>query len=115
MAAQVFTRERLNGYYGIGSFALANTLSSLPFIFAITVISTLCVYYLASLNDDSDRVIYFILDLFISLLVVRHTARLLSCSCFTLRHAHEPDSSIQLDAVAANIMCSCIPVYLSPS
>ena len=30
-----------------------------------------CVYYLASLNTASDRVIYFILDLFLSLLVVR--------------------------------------------
>lgn len=69
--AQVFARERLNGYYGVASFAFANTLSSVPFIFAITVISTLCVYYLAALNTASDRVIYFILDLFLSLLVVR--------------------------------------------
>lgn len=74
---QVFTRERLNGYYGISQFAVANTLSSVPFIFVITVISTLCVYYLAALNTDSDRVIYFILDLFLSLLVVRALINLL--------------------------------------
>ena len=70
LAMQIFVKERLNGYYGVSQFVVANTLSAVPFIFLITVVSTFCVYYLASLNTASDRVIYFVLDLFFSLLVV---------------------------------------------
>lgn len=63
-------KERLNGYYGVSQFVVANTLAAIPFIFLITVVSTVSVYYLASLNTSSDRVIFFIIDLFLSLLVV---------------------------------------------
>jgi hypothetical protein len=68
---QIFLKERLNGYYGVSQFVVSNTLAAIPFIFLITVVSTVSVYYLAALNTDSDRVIYFILDLFFSLLLVR--------------------------------------------
>ncbi len=37
---QVFIRERLNGYYGVSVFTMANTIASLPFIFLIAVVST---------------------------------------------------------------------------
>lgn len=43
---QVFIRERLNGYYSVATFALANTLASAPFIFGIAVISSAVVYWL---------------------------------------------------------------------
>ncbi len=42
---QVFIRERLNGYYSVATFALANTLASAPFIFGIAVISSAVVYW----------------------------------------------------------------------
>ena len=35
---KVFMRERLNGYYGVLTFTIANTLASLPFIFLISVV-----------------------------------------------------------------------------
>lgn len=67
---KVFIRERLNGYYGVSQFTVSNTLASLPFIFLIAVISSVCVYFIASLRMDGESVVYFILDLFISLVVV---------------------------------------------
>lgn len=69
---QVFLRERLNGYYGVSSFVVANTVSSAPFIFAISLVSTIAVYFLANLNHDGDRFFYFVICLFLSLVVVRH-------------------------------------------
>jgi hypothetical protein len=42
---QVFVRERLNGYYGVSHFTVSNTLASLPFIFLISVVSTVVLYW----------------------------------------------------------------------
>ncbi|KAG2450898.1 hypothetical protein HYH02_004730 [Chlamydomonas schloesseri] len=67
---QVFIRERLNGYYSVATFALANTLASAPFIFGIAVISSAVVYWLVGLNDGGDRFPYFFINLYVSLTVV---------------------------------------------
>jgi hypothetical protein len=37
----VFVRERANGLYGPGAYLLANTVVSIPFLFACTVVYTL--------------------------------------------------------------------------
>jgi hypothetical protein len=50
----VFLRERLNGYYGVSNFVVANTLASAPFIMGISVISSAVVYWLAGLNDKGE-------------------------------------------------------------
>lgn len=68
--AQVFIRERLNGYYGVSQFVMANTIAATPFVFLIAVLSSVTVYWLASLNPSGGSVIYFILDLFLALMVV---------------------------------------------
>lgn len=68
---QVFIRERLNGYYGVGSFVAANTLASLPFLLLTAVVSTCSVYFLAGLSlFPAGRFFYFILNLFLSLFTV---------------------------------------------
>ncbi|KAK9818551.1 hypothetical protein WJX74_006208 [Apatococcus lobatus] len=67
---QVFIQERLNGYYGVSQFVVANTIAATPFVFLIAVLSSVTVYWLASLNPSGGSVIYFILDLFLSLMVV---------------------------------------------
>lgn len=68
---KVFTRERLNGYYGVATFVVANTLSSLPFIALIALASSCAVYFIANLNYHGfDRFVFFVLDLFLSLVVV---------------------------------------------
>ena len=66
---KVYIRERLNGYYKPSNFVVANTLASAPFILLIAICSTICVYFIANLRLGSPGV-YFVLDLFISLMVV---------------------------------------------
>lgn len=67
---KIFLRERLNGYYGVSQFTVSNTLASLPFIFLIAVAASVCVYWIAGLLNTGGAVIYFILNLFLSLVVV---------------------------------------------
>lgn len=72
----MFVRERLNGYYGVLPYTLANTIASLPFLALIAVACSVVVYYLAGLNSDSDRIAYFMLDLFVCLVTVRRSSPL---------------------------------------
>lgn len=65
---KVYIRERLNGYYTPSTFVVANTLASAPFILLIAVSSTICVYFISNLRLGSAGV-YFVLDLFMSLMV----------------------------------------------
>ncbi|BBN02381.1 ATP-binding cassette, subfamily G (WHITE), member 2 [Marchantia polymorpha subsp. ruderalis] len=67
---KVFGRERMNGHYGVAAFAIGNTLSSLPFLFLISVASTMIVYFLVGLHPGITHVIYFLLALFACLVVV---------------------------------------------
>lgn len=67
---QIFQRERLNGYYGVGAFVVSNTMASAPFIFLISLVSSVCAYWLAGLNSAGGRFVYFVLDLYLSLSTV---------------------------------------------
>ncbi|KAJ7552491.1 hypothetical protein O6H91_06G057500 [Diphasiastrum complanatum] len=67
---KVFHHERLNGHYGVFTFILANTLSSLPFLLLIAMVSSSVTYYMVGLHPGLDRFIYFVSCLFASLLVV---------------------------------------------
>ncbi|EFJ31332.1 ATP-binding cassette transporter [Selaginella moellendorffii] len=67
---KVFARERLNGHYGVAAFVIANTLSSLPFLFLICFVSGFICYYMVGLNPGFDHFIYFLLILFCSVSVV---------------------------------------------
>jgi hypothetical protein len=80
----VFTRERLNGYYGVTAFVLSNSLSSLPFLFLISLLSALIGYWLIKLQNDFERFVYFVLMLFSSLAG--------ECRCF-LRFFLDPSRS----------------------
>ena len=67
---KVFVRERLNGYYGVSTFTVANTLASLPFILLISVVSAASVYWLAALRGGAGYFAFFVAQLFMSLTVV---------------------------------------------
>lgn len=63
----VYIRERLNGYYQVSSFVVSNMLASAPFIALISIMSTICVYFLAGLNLEGDRFVHFFINLYVAL------------------------------------------------
>ncbi|KZV53761.1 ABC transporter G family member 11-like [Dorcoceras hygrometricum] len=56
---KIFTRERLNGHYGVTSFVVGNTLSSIPYIVLVSIVPVAMAYYLAGLQKSIDHFIYF--------------------------------------------------------
>jgi hypothetical protein len=67
---QVFRHERLNGHYGVVAFVIGNTLSSLPFLFLISLVSGTVVYFMVHLHPGFNHYAYFVLMLFASLTCV---------------------------------------------
>ncbi len=66
----MFHRERLNGHYGVLAFVMGNTLSSLPFLFLISLVSSTIVYFMAQLHSGFDHFAYFVLSLFVQVVIV---------------------------------------------
>ena len=60
---QIFIKERLNGHYGVLSFVIANTLSSLPFLCLTAIVPGTLAYILGGLHPGVDRFFYFIVSL----------------------------------------------------
>ncbi|CAN4114892.1 unnamed protein product [Withania somnifera] len=52
---KLFTRERLNGHYGVSAFVIGNTLSSTPFLLLISLVPGAVAYYLADVQKGIDR------------------------------------------------------------
>ncbi|KAK1264265.1 ABC transporter G family member 11 [Acorus gramineus] len=67
---KIFGRERLNGHYGVTSFVIGNTLSSVPFLFLVSVVPGAIAYYLAGLQRGIDHFICFAIVLFVSVMLV---------------------------------------------
>ncbi|KAL3698082.1 hypothetical protein R1sor_012158 [Riccia sorocarpa] len=67
---KVFSRERLNGHYGVAAFVIGNTLSSIPFLFLIAMASSFIVYFMVGLHPGAVHFLYFVLVLFVSLACV---------------------------------------------
>jgi ABC-type multidrug transport system permease subunit len=67
---QVFRHERLNGHYGVVAFVIGNTLSSLPFLFLISLLSGTIVYFMVHLHPGFNHYAYFVLMLFACLTCV---------------------------------------------
>lgn len=67
---KVFQRERLNGHYGVAPFVIGNTLSSFPFLFLISLMSTIITYFLVGFHPGFERFAYFVLSLLACLAVV---------------------------------------------
>ncbi len=64
LVLQVFSRERLNGHYGVAAFVIGTSLSSLPFLFLISIVSGSIVYFMVQLHPGWDHFVYFVLMLF---------------------------------------------------
>ncbi|CAI0422236.1 unnamed protein product, partial [Linum tenue] len=67
---QIFRRERLNGHYEVGAFVVGNTLSSIPYLFLISLIPGVIAYFLVGLQKSIEHFTYFALLLFVTMLLV---------------------------------------------
>lgn len=67
---KVFYRERLNGHYGVVAFVIGNSLSSIPYLFLISLVSSTIVYFMVQLHPGFDHFAYFVLVLFAGVLTV---------------------------------------------
>uniref|UniRef100_A0A2P2IQY5 ABC transporter domain-containing protein n=2 Tax=Rhizophora mucronata TaxID=61149 RepID=A0A2P2IQY5_RHIMU len=67
---KVFQRERLNGHYGVTAFAIANTVSAIPFLLLISLIPGALVYCFSGLQKGCENFLYFVLTLFACMMLV---------------------------------------------
>ncbi|XP_027168411.1 ABC transporter G family member 15-like [Coffea eugenioides] len=67
---KVFTKERLNGHYGVAVFVLSNFLSSFPFLAAISVITGTITFYMVKSRTEFSHYVYYCLNIFGCIAVV---------------------------------------------
>ncbi|KAL5698894.1 ATP-binding cassette sub- G member 1 [Ranunculus cassubicifolius] len=67
---KIFGHERMNGHYGVSSFVIGNTVSSIPYLFLITLVPAAIAYYLVGLQREIDRFVYFSLVIFVCTMLV---------------------------------------------
>ncbi|KAL6967178.1 ATP-binding cassette sub- G member 3 [Sarracenia purpurea var. burkii] len=67
---KIYSREQLNQHSGALVFLLGQLLSSIPFLFLLSISSGLVFYFLIGLRDAFSLLMYFVLNFFICLLVV---------------------------------------------
>ncbi|KAI3791928.1 hypothetical protein L2E82_05794 [Cichorium intybus] len=67
---KIFTRERLNGYYGVGVFILSNFLSSFPFLVAVSLVTGTITWNMVKFNHGFSRYAFYCLNLFGSIAVI---------------------------------------------
>ncbi|XP_006366235.1 ABC transporter G family member 11-like [Solanum tuberosum] len=67
---KIFTRERLNGHYGVAAYVVGNTFSSIPYLILISVIPGAIAYYLVGLQKGFDHFVHFSLVLFVTMMLV---------------------------------------------
>lgn len=66
---QVYSCEQLNQHSGALVFLLGQLFASIPFLFLISISSSLVFYFLVGLRDEFSLLMYFVLNFFMCLLV----------------------------------------------
>lgn len=67
---QVFYRERLNGYYGVAAYILANFLSSFPFLVAIALTSSTITYNMVKFRPGISHFVFFTFNIYSCISVI---------------------------------------------
>ncbi|XP_057772605.1 ABC transporter G family member 11-like [Salvia miltiorrhiza] len=67
---KVFQRERLNGHYGVGAFVISNTLSAMPYLIMISLISGTICYFMVNFHSGFSHYAFFVLCLYACVSVV---------------------------------------------
>ncbi|XP_020592933.1 ABC transporter G family member 3 isoform X2 [Phalaenopsis equestris] len=65
---KIFMHEEANQHSGAMVFLLGHFLASIPFIFLISVSSTLVFYFISGLRNEFNLLVYFVLNIFMCLL-----------------------------------------------
>lgn len=66
---QIYTCEESNRHSGAFVFLLGQLFASIPFLFLISISSSLVFYFLVGLRDEFGLLMYFVLNFFVCLLV----------------------------------------------
>ena len=66
---QICASEEANQHSGVFVFLFGQLLSSIPFLFLISISSSLVFYFLVGLRDEFNLLMYFVLNFFMCLLV----------------------------------------------
>ncbi|QCD88833.1 ATP-binding cassette [Vigna unguiculata] len=67
---KVFYRERLNGYYGVAAYILANFLSSFPFLVAIALTSSIITYNMVKFRPGISHFVFFTINIYSCISVI---------------------------------------------
>lgn len=68
-AVQIYIHEESNHHSGSLVFLLGHLFSSIPFLFLISISSSLVFYFLVGMRDEFSLLMYFVLNFFMCLLV----------------------------------------------
>ncbi|PIN03550.1 Transporter, ABC superfamily (Breast cancer resistance protein) [Handroanthus impetiginosus] len=78
---EIFTCEEANRHSGTLVFLLGQLFSSIPFLFLLSISSSLVFYFLVGLRDDFSLLMYFALNFFTCLLVNEGLVLLIASVC----------------------------------
>ncbi|CAM8892298.1 unnamed protein product [Rhodiola kirilowii] len=78
---KIYACEKSNKHSGTIVFLLGQLLSSIPFLFLISITSNIIFYFLLGLRDEFSLLMYFVLNHFICLLVNEGLIMLAVCIC----------------------------------
>ncbi|PHT46332.1 ABC transporter G family member 11 [Capsicum baccatum] len=67
---KVFQRERVNGHYGVVAFVISNTLSAMPFLILIALLSGTVCYFMVRFHPGFSHYLFFVLALYASITAV---------------------------------------------
>ncbi|PKA45915.1 ABC transporter G family member 3 [Apostasia shenzhenica] len=65
---KIFTHEESNQHSGVTVFLLSHLFASIPFLFLISISSTLVFYFLSGMRNEFSLLMYFVLNIFMCLL-----------------------------------------------
>lgn len=78
---QIFVSEDSNQHSGALVFLLGQLFSSIPFLFLISISSSLVFYFLIGLHDEFSLLMYFVLNFFTCLLVNEGLVLVIAALC----------------------------------
>lgn len=78
---EIYACEEANRHSGTLCFLIGQLLSSIPFLFLISISSSLIFYFLVGLQEEFSLLMYFILNFFTCLLVNEGLVLLVVCIC----------------------------------